>query len=134
MNKNAYERNERNSQWIPCEERLPENGQYVIGWCNGHINIVRFEAGISMEDREKMKNGELKDPIITIWCRADGTTEAKRSELYNRSDEFGNNEKPYCWVNGQMEYMGQYVTAWMPLPEDYKKEKYGSTNCNQNPN
>lgn len=110
-------------QWIPCEERLPEDGEYVLAWAKGSVDVVKFEMGISQETREKMKNGEILDPIHTTWCLSDGYTESKRSDLYDRSDEAWNNKKPYCWVHGFMEYFGQDVKAWMPLPEPYEGKR-----------
>lgn len=109
--------------WIPCEERLPEDGECVLAWAGGSVDVVRFEMGISQETREKMKKGEIPDPIKYVWCLADGYTPQKRSNAYYRSDEDGNNQKPYCWVHAPMEYFGQDVKAWMPLPEQYKGER-----------
>ena len=108
------------TEWIPVTERLPKNDEYVIGWCGGRIDIVRFEAGLSKETREKMKNGVIDDPTEGGWC-SEGWSESKRSSIYKRCDEFGNNLKPYCWVHEPMVYFGQYCRAWMPLPEPYQK-------------
>ena len=110
-------------KWIPCEERLPEDGECVLAWAGGSVDVVRFEMGISQETREKMKKGEIPDPIEYVWCLADGYTPQKRSDSYCRSDEDWNNQKPYCWVHAPMEYFGQDVTAWMPLPEPYGGER-----------
>lgn len=115
--------------WIPCEERLPDDGECVLAWAGGSVDVVRFEMGISQETREKMKKGEIPDPIEYVWCLADGYTPRKRSDSYCRSDEDGNNQKPYCWVHAPMEYFGQDVKAWMPLPEPYEEEKRKNDNC-----
>lgn len=110
-------------QWIPCEERLPEDGECVLAWAGGSVDVVRFEMGISQKTREKMKKGEIPDPIEYVWCLADGYKPRKRSDSYCRSDEAWNNQKPYCWVHAPMEYFGQDVKAWMPLPDPYVGER-----------
>ena len=112
---------ERKTKWIPVSERLPENGQRVIAY-SGRIVIVTFETGISKETREKMEKGEMENPIESVWCRSEGTTGVPRSKLYGKSDEWGNNERPYCWVDGAMLYFGQDIVAWMPLMEPYRGE------------
>ena len=102
-------------EWIFCDEKLPKDKQEVIGWFSGRIDIVRFEQGISEETREKMKNGELDDPVSNVWSRSTGTQKATRSSLFSRCDEWGNNKKPYCWVHEPMVYFGQDCLAWMPI-------------------
>ena len=109
-------------KWISCEEGLPKDGECVLAWAGGSVDVVRFEMGISQETREKMKKGEIPDPIEYVWCLADGYKPHKRSDSYCRSDEGWNNQKPYCWVHAPMEYFGQDVKAWMPLPEPWKGE------------
>lgn len=106
------------AEWISTKDRLPEDGQTVLIF-DGSVNVAKFERGISKEEREKMKRGEIDDPIHTGWNLADGYFEVKRSDSYGRSDEDGNNKVPYCWVAliGPMTWFGQYVSHWMPLPD-----------------
>lgn len=93
---------EYKDSWIPCTERLPEDGQKVLAYCdNGHcssISVVRFKRGKTEEELQSM-------PHLCI-CSA---------------DQWGNNLKPYAWFEmGPMEWFGQDVLAWQPLPEPYK--------------
>lgn len=105
--------------WISVKSRLPEEDEYVLIWVDGDCQVARIEKGISIADREKMKNGELPDPCETVWNRSDGYHEVRRSKLYCGADEHGNNLVPYRWKanGGPMEWFGQEVTHWMPLPE-----------------
>ena len=66
-----------------------------------------------------MKSGEIPDeegfgyipgrPIFTV----------KRSDSFRGCDEDGNNLVPYKWYarSGPMEWWGQDVSHWMPLPK-----------------
>lgn len=110
--------------WIRTKDRLPENGETVIIF-DGEIHIARFERGISVDEREKMKRGEIENPMTMGWNLTNGYFEIKRSETYGRADEGGNNRKPYCWIDqsGPMQWFGQYISYWMPLPEKPKGAK-----------
>jgi hypothetical protein len=109
-------------KWIPVSERLPEENKYVLIWC-GEIQVARIEKGISEEERASMKRGELPDPEIMGWTLVDGWSGAKRSRCYFSCDIQGNNKVPYCWKpnGGPMQWFGQDVTYWMPLPEPPKE-------------
>lgn len=105
-------------EWISVDERLPKEGEYVIVWV-GSVQVARIEKGITEEERQKMKNGEVEDRIEYGWSRSTGCIPLKRSNLYKACDVHGNNHVPYCWKanGGPMEWFGQNVTHWMPLPE-----------------
>ena len=106
--------------WIPCSERLPEENVYVLVWC-GEVRIARIIRGISKEQRAKMQEGEINNPVSYGWNLSNGYFEAKRSESYRACDEYGNNKVPYCWDCTYGEMFGQDVKAWMPLPKPYKE-------------
>ena len=53
-------------EWISVKDRLPEENEYVMIWC-GECQIARIEKGISEEQRNAMKRGELDDPCETGW-------------------------------------------------------------------
>lgn len=94
----------RNNGWIPCSERLPEDGREVLAYCdNGQcssISVVTFRKGKTKEELQAMEC-----PCI---CSA---------------DQWGNNLKPYAWFdNGPMQWFGQDVLAWQPLPEPYNSK------------
>lgn len=113
---------EPRAEWISVEDRLPEEGKYVIVWV-GSAQVARIEKGITEEERQKMKNGEIEDRIEYGWSQSTGFMPLKRSDLYKSCDVFGNNLVPYCWKanGGPMEWFGQNVTHWMPLPEPPKE-------------
>lgn len=108
-------------QWISCSERLPEENVYVLVWC-GEVKIARIIHGISKEQRIKMQEGIIDDPVSDGWNLSNGYFQVKRSETYRACDEYGNNKVPYCWDCIYGEMFGQDVKAWMPLPEPYKGE------------
>ena len=109
----------RESRWIPCSERLPEENVYVLVWC-GEVKIARIIYGISKEQRVKMQEGAIDDPVLWGWNFSNGYFEVKRSESYRTCDEYYNNKVPYCWDCIYGEMFGQDVKAWMPLPAPYQ--------------
>ena len=106
-------------RWIPVTERLPKENVYVLVWC-GEVKIARIIRGISKEERIKMQEGTIDDPVSYGWNLSSGYFKVKRSESYRACDENGNNKVPYCWDCIYGEMFGQDVKAWMPLPEPYK--------------
>lgn len=109
-----YEHIERPG-WIPCSERLPKENVYVLVWC-GEVKIARIIRGISKEQRTKMQEGAIDDPVSWGWNLSNGYFKVKRSESYRACDENGNNKVPYCWDCTYGEMFGQDVKYWMPLP------------------
>lgn len=116
-----YESDYRKQEWISVDERLPEENEYVLIWAD-KVQVARIEKGISEETRQKMKNGELPDPAEMCIRPTEGIKSIPRSALYRAADVFGNNKVPYIWKanGGPMEWFGQCVTHWMPLPEPPK--------------
>ena len=109
-------------RWIPCSERLPKENVYVLVWC-GEVKIARIIHGISKEQRIKMQEGTIDDPVSDGWNLSNGYFQVKRSETYRTCDEYGNNKVPYCWDCIYGEMFGQDVKAWMPLPEPYAERR-----------
>ena len=106
------------NRWIPVTELLPEENHYVLIWC-GSIQVAEIIKGITEEERAKMKRGELPDPEIGGWKGI------KRSSVYTSADVHGNNKVPYRWKanGGPMEWFGQKVTHWKPLPAPPKEDE-----------
>lgn len=92
--------------WINCNDRLPNEYERVLIYLpeqynkNNRISCAYIIKGISLEERESLR---LKnDP---------------RANVITRGDEYNNNHKPYRWIgDGHMEWFGQEVTDWQPLP------------------
>ena len=115
---------EPKQRWIPVtDDSLPDEGEEVLVY-DGCYRIAKIERGISVNERERMKRGEIPDPEEWGWNVAEGYFCVKRSEAYKACDEQGNNEKPYCWRadNGRGTLFGQNVKYWMPLPEPPKED------------
>ena len=89
-------------------------------WC-GEIKIARIIRGISKEQRVKMQEGAIDDPVSWGWNFSNGYFEVKRSEACRTCDEYYNNKVPYCWDCIYGEMFGQDVKAWMPLPAPYQE-------------
>lgn len=87
--------------WISIDEQLPSENKYVLVYTrDGDIDVAMIEIGISKKEREILKEK--------------GDDRARR---YKFPDEEGNNQKPYRWsTNGPVDYFGQEVLYWMPLP------------------
>lgn len=112
-------KNIMNTEWISVDNILPQEGKYVIVSMQGKIDIARIEIGISKEEREKMKSGELPDKEEFGYVPGKPVFTIKRSDVIKGCDQWGNNCVPYKWYaqSGPMQWFGQCVTHWMPLPE-----------------
>ena len=103
--------------WISTKERLPKEGKYVLGrhnmktWIDDEaVNcvVVRLVKGISKKERELMREGEIKNPVVFQAI--------KRHHIYMSEDEHENNKVPYNWETyGPMSFFGQEITHWMPI-------------------
>ena len=108
---------EDRQRWVPVtDNNLPDEGEEVLVY-DGCYRVAKIEKGISVDERERMKRGEIPDPEEWGWNAARGYFRVRRSEAYKGCDEQGNNEKPYCWLvdNGKGTLFGQDVKYWMPL-------------------
>lgn len=121
--------------FINTKDQLPEDNKYVLGIHNRttwhdkddqeYVNyvVVKFKKGLSKEDRERMKNSEIDNPIcVGLTFPSDLSYplrhETPRSNTYRSEDEWGNNAKPYYWdIFGPGSFNGQEIEWWMPLPE-----------------
>lgn len=101
-------------EWISVKDKLPENNQRVLIW-NGGVDVATFKHGISIEEREQMKNGELPDPEDLYWCGTMGYVKHKRSSIHKAYDEWANNLLPYGWDVGFSVLFGQNVNYWADI-------------------
>lgn len=124
--------NQVNNEWISTKDRLPEEGFWVLAhivrdnWKDAndpdgvYYKVVSLQKGISLEDRKKMKDGQLPDPVeigITFWDDKQQVHHDRRSSVYTNADEGGNNLRPYRWQEfGPGQYWGQEVDYWRPIP------------------
>lgn len=107
------------SQWISVKDKLPEENEYVLILMGSEIEVARIEKGISEEERAKMKSGELPDKEEFGYIPGRPVFAIKRSDSIKGCDQWGNNTVPYKWYarSGPMQWWGQNVTHWMPLPD-----------------
>lgn len=116
-------------EWISTNDRLPQEGKYVIAkhnrgtWNDGddqeNVNtvVVKLVRGISIAEREKMKSGIIPENLERGWCLSDGWKDTPRHLVYKSGDEHGNNHKPYYWDSfGPDSFNGQDITHWLPIP------------------
>ena len=118
---------------IKSENDLPEEGKYVLArhnrgtWHDStdqeNVNcvVVKLVRGISMKDRELMKQGKIKSEKIEL-VRFNGSvdkpiySQSERYDIYSAEDEHGNNLVPYIWKGfGINSFNGQEITHWMPI-------------------
>jgi hypothetical protein len=80
--------------------------------------VVKLKKGISKEERERMKSGEIEDPSSGPYYSAFGGADyCKRSSVVRAEDEDGNNLRPYNWEEfGLDSFFGQTITHWCELP------------------
>ena len=120
---------------INTKNRLPNDKEYVLvhlvkdNWIdkddplgNRYWCVAKFVRGISEDEREKMKRGEIEDGVsIGLTCPTPPGIwiehENKRSSVYRAEDEHANNLVPYCWETfGPDSFWGQEVDYWCELP------------------
>lgn len=113
--------------WISVKDRLPKEGEQVLVFLGGKIEVARIEKGISEEERKKMKSGEIPDKEEIGYIPGKPIFTIKRSDAIKPADEWGNNTVPYKWYaqSGPMQWFGQKASHWMPLPEPPKEESNG---------
>jgi hypothetical protein len=117
-------------EWISTNDRLPEEGKYVLAkhtrgtWHDSqdqeNVNcvVVKLVKGLSKEDRERMKKGEIKETFEKGWCLSEGWADHKRSSTYRACDEDGNNQRPYNWQSfGADSFFGQDISHWCEIPK-----------------
>ena len=118
--------------WVDASKHLPDAGKYVLvhltkdNWRDSedqagvYFKIAKLRRGISLDERARMKAGELPDPDSHGWIAPDDQWQrvtSRRSDTYKGEDEYGNNQRPYCWKSfGPDSYWGQEVDYWMPIP------------------
>lgn len=110
----------RKQVWISVEDDLPNEGEDLLIWI-GSAKPARIRKGITEEERQKMRNGELPNPKNEYWCGSKGYVSIERSEIRKEEDVWGNNLVPYCWeLDGGYTLFGQQVKYWMTRPEPPK--------------
>lgn len=121
------------SDWIYTKDELPIVGRYVLvhlvktNWIDStdpkgvYHDVAKMVKGISLEEREAMKNGDLPDADMNYRTNLStgNPMMVTRSMTYTSADEGMNNERPYVWKTfGPSSYFGQEVDRWLPIPEE----------------
>lgn len=105
----------KQTAWISTAAMLRQRGRRCL-----YGQARQRVRGISQEEREKMRRGEIDDPVRLDWSfvgELPRQYESRRSEVHEAADEWGNNHKPYNWqTQGRGQLYGQSVEWWMPLP------------------
>ena len=111
-------------KWFNTDERLPYDGQYVLGYYNGgnwgcdkdpkrvNLLMVQFKKGLSMEDRLKIESGEMEPPKGRE-LHPYGDTIGKLS--IHSEDEYFNNYEAYCWDYSGHHKDGQEIQFWAQI-------------------
>jgi len=121
-------------EWIRTEDRLPEEGKYVIAkhnrgtWYDSddqeNVNtvVVKLVRGISEKEREDMKGTDKDYQVRPPEDHGSYKISGLRSDTYKQGDEDGNNTVPWKWDSfGPDSFFGQSITHWMEildLPKD----------------
>lgn len=96
-------------KWIPCSERLPKS-EDKYGWVECNVTVMRSHFPTSSYDScdapydEYFVTGAMYDTSQKIWHLGEHT---QLNALIDIEDSPLN---------------GDYVIAWMPLPQPYKGE------------
>ena len=98
------------NDWISAKEVLPTEEKCVLIWTADGPGVAKIKYGLSEKERSLMKQGVIPDPVVG---------KSRRSNLYFWEDEDGNNRVPYRWQSedSSMNWFGQEVLYWMPIPE-----------------
>ena len=111
---NEVEQLKGSQRWIPVEERLPEPGEAVWATVKHSEWISDYDAGWPPEEKK------------TYHPESSGVYRAEYigGENWRYADDY--NEWIYCDAvekeKGDLGYIYDTVTAWMPLPKPYRKE------------
>lgn len=114
--------------WIKTSDQLPPAGKYVLARHNrgtwhdkedqDTVNcvVVKLVRGISIEERQLMKEGKIKSEGEYGWCQADGWKKTPRWRIIKGEDQDGNNLVPYEWDTfGPTKFFGQEIDCWQPI-------------------
>lgn len=103
-----YDEGVKPSEWISVKVDLPKDRQRVLIY-DGNASQWNPSTHSAV-----FVKGRTKEEIMDEYRRTGRL-------YYTFGDEEGNNKKPYRWRgDGHMEWFGQTVTHWRPLPEDPK--------------
>ena len=91
-------------KWISVKDRLPKDKQYVLA-------IHNRGTWIDEDDPFKVNY------VVVKFMKGLTFEEATKRGVYTWRDEYGNNQRPYCWdCFGPDCFFGQSIDYWMPLP------------------
>ena len=88
----------KKGEWIPCSERLPEDGQIVL--------ISQTYGWTEFEEGTEVTVAQFKRGYFT-WYRYQADWDKHTSQMHH----------------GDICPGIEYVDAWMPMPEPYKEDE-----------
>ena len=85
--------------WVPCTQRLPADGQRVLGWLPRNAVYLPGKTGATEE----------RNSVILRFAY---------DFFVNNPSKTGKATSPHFWVGeGTSNHFFEEVTHWMPLPE-----------------
>lgn len=85
--------------WVPCTQRLPADGQRVLGWLPRNTVYLPGKTGATEE----------RNSVILRFAH---------DFFVNNPSKTGKATSPHFWVGeGSSNHFFEEVTHWMPLPE-----------------
>ena len=89
----------RQQAWIPCAERLPEDGQRVLGWLPHNTVYLPGKTGAT----------EVRNSLILRFAH---------DFFVKNPSKTGQATGPHFWIGeGTSNHFFEEVTHWMELPE-----------------
>ena len=135
-------------KWIDINESLPEPYEEVLIFTKeDRYQIAIFQKGMSLKEREQMKNGEIPTTYVNqidyiVKSKEFVTTTIPRYEVFYFIDESDVSPDRYYWeATNSINYVNREVSHWCRLPTepgtkfhlvDLETEKVFSLNLHRN--
>jgi hypothetical protein len=112
-------------KWIDVNESLPDPCEEVLIFTKeGRYQIAIFQKGMSLKEREQMKNGEIPTTYVNqtdyiVESKEFVTTTIPRYEVFYFIDERDGSPDRYYWeATNNIDYVNREVSHWCRLPTE----------------